>query len=132
MIKWNKIEAGEYVSDSERFRIVKTWDRIYGNHWKLYDNAEPVSCKGIYCENTLLDCKLKAETIANRDEKIAEIITKQVDECKRFGYNNLTENDLATIMNECKKNRISVTRGDLSKAGLTEIDENGMRYAFSP
>lgn len=27
MIKWNKIEAGDYRSDDNRFHIIKTWDQ---------------------------------------------------------------------------------------------------------
>lgn len=63
MIKWKKIEAGEYESEDGRFHILKTWDRIYGNHWQLHDSNESDYYKGLYHENTLLDCKLKAETV---------------------------------------------------------------------
>ena len=69
MINWKRIEAGEYESDDARFHIIKTWDRIYGNHWQLRDKSEPDRCKGIYAEKTLLDCKLKAEAIL-RDNKL--------------------------------------------------------------
>ena len=65
MIKWEKIEAGEYRSSDERFHIVKTWNRIYGNHWQLHDLNEPEYYKGLYHENTLLGCKLKAEALDN-------------------------------------------------------------------
>lgn len=64
MLKWKRIEAGDYRSEDERFHIYKTWDRIYGDHWKLYDSKEPDYYKGIYHEKTLLDCKLKAEAVA--------------------------------------------------------------------
>lgn len=71
MIEWEKIEAGEYKSRDGRFKILKTWDRIYGNHWCLMDtSAGPVGMSGIrtgkyteYSERTLLECKLKAEGI---------------------------------------------------------------------
>lgn len=63
MIKWNKIEAGEYRSDDNRFHIIKTWDRIYGNHWQLHDGNSADYYKGLYQEQTLLDCKLKAEAL---------------------------------------------------------------------
>ena len=41
MIKWKRIEAGEYESEDERFHIEKAWNRIYGNHWELWDREEP-------------------------------------------------------------------------------------------
>ena len=63
MIKWKKIEAGEYMSEDGRFQILKTWDRIYGNHWRLRDINDPNYYMGLYNEKTLLDCKLKAETL---------------------------------------------------------------------
>ncbi len=63
MIKWNKVEAGEYRSDDNRFHIIKTWDRIYGNHWQLNDGNSADYYKGLYQEQTLLDCKLKAEAL---------------------------------------------------------------------
>lgn len=65
MIKWKKIEAGEYLSADERFRILKTWDRIYGDHWVLHDSNEPDYYKGKYDCDTLIGCKLKAEAICN-------------------------------------------------------------------
>ena len=65
MIQWKKIEAGEYVSKDDRFHILKTWNRIYGNHWQLQDRSEPDYYKSIYHEQTLLECKLKAETLSN-------------------------------------------------------------------
>lgn len=65
MIQWKRIEAGEYMSADERFYIIKTWDRIYGNHWELHDKSIPDYYKGLYHEKTLLDCKLKAEAIAD-------------------------------------------------------------------
>lgn len=63
MIKWKRIEAGEYESEDGRFYILKTWDRIYGNHWQLLDKNATDYYKDLYHENTLLDCKLKAESI---------------------------------------------------------------------
>lgn len=63
MIKWKRIEAGEYYSEDGRFHIIKTWDRIYGNHWQLHDKNNPDYYKGLYYERTLLDCKLKAEAL---------------------------------------------------------------------
>lgn len=63
MIKWKKIEAGEYKSEDGRFYIFKTWSRIYGDHWRLLDRNADDYYKCLYYENTLRDCKLKAETL---------------------------------------------------------------------
>lgn len=63
MIKWMKIQAGEYESADSRFYITKTWNRLDGNHWQLQDKNEHDRYKGTYVEKSLLDCKLKAETI---------------------------------------------------------------------
>lgn len=63
MLKWNRIEAGEYRSDDGRFHILKTWDRIYGDHWKLLDGYATDYYKGMYHCETLLECKLKAEVL---------------------------------------------------------------------
>ncbi len=63
MIKWKRIEPGEYESEDGRFYILKSWDRVYGNHWKLLDREEADMYKGTYREKSLLDCKLKAEDL---------------------------------------------------------------------
>ena len=63
MLQWKKIEAGEYVTSDGRFHIIKTWNRIYGNHWQLRDRNEPDYYKGLYMEQSFLDCKLKAEIL---------------------------------------------------------------------
>ena len=63
MIKWKKIEAGDYESDDERFHVLKTWDRIYGDHWILRDRKIDDYYKGLYHENTLINCKLRAEQL---------------------------------------------------------------------
>lgn len=67
MIEWTRIEPGEYESTDQRFHIIKTWDRIYGNHWQLRDRNEADYYKGIYSEMTLMDCKLKAEAILQQE-----------------------------------------------------------------
>lgn len=69
MLKWTKLDAGEYQDTTERFSATKTWDRIYGDHWVLIDakeyyDGDNISYKGKYDERTLLDCKLKAEALA--------------------------------------------------------------------
>lgn len=63
MIKWIKLDSGEYESEDKRFYIIKTYDRLYGNHWQMRDNSEKDYYKGKYIEYTLRDCKLKAEAI---------------------------------------------------------------------
>ena len=65
MIAWKRIDAGEYEIEDGRFHILKTWDRIYGNHWQLQDKNEPDYYKSLYDEQTLLDCKMKAKAIAD-------------------------------------------------------------------
>ena len=69
MLEWRRIEAGEYESKDGRFRISKTWDRIYGDHWKLVDSAEDDRYKGTYDEKSLLECKLKAEIIISEEKR---------------------------------------------------------------
>ena len=69
MIKWIKIEAGEYESEGGRFHIVKTWDRVYGNHWQLSDKNESDYYKGLYHEASLFECKLKAEGILLQEKE---------------------------------------------------------------
>ena len=63
MIAWKRLEAGHYKSEDERFEIMQTYDRIYGDHWVLYDNHEPNRYKGKYDEGTLRECKAKAEVL---------------------------------------------------------------------
>lgn len=58
-MKWIRVEAGEYWSNDNRFNIIKTWDRIYNSHWRLYDR---VSNKDYPCDS-LKECKQKAENI---------------------------------------------------------------------
>lgn len=68
MIKWIRIEAGEYKSEDSRFYIMKTWNRMYGNHWCLHDRKEVDYYKSLYLETSLMDCKLKAEAILSEEE----------------------------------------------------------------
>lgn len=63
MIKWKRIEAGDYVSEDERFHIMKAWNRLYGDYWQLHDKNNPDYHKAFYHERTLRDCKLKAEAL---------------------------------------------------------------------
>ena len=69
MLKWVKKEAGEYESFMGRFHVLKTWDRIYGDHWQLRDRNEEDYYKGLYHQNTLMECKLMAEAILERERK---------------------------------------------------------------
>lgn len=63
MIKWKRIEPGNYESADRRFCICKTWNRIYGDHWKLRDMKDPDRYKGTYIKKTLGDCKQQAEDL---------------------------------------------------------------------
>lgn len=63
MIEWQRKEAGYYESIDNRFLIMKTYDRIYGNHWVLHDKNIDDYYKRQYHEDTLRDCKLKAEAL---------------------------------------------------------------------
>lgn len=62
MIKWKRVEAGEYKSENNRFNITKEYNRMYGgDHWVLRDKENPDINEGTYHEKTLFDCKMKAE-----------------------------------------------------------------------
>ena len=63
MITWKRLDAGEYESENKRFCILKSYDRIFGNHWLLQDRNEPDYHKGEYHECTLRECKAKAEVL---------------------------------------------------------------------
>ena len=63
MILWVKLDAGEYESADKRFYILKTYDRLYGNHWVLHDKNEPDYYKAQYHEYSLKDCKAKAAVL---------------------------------------------------------------------
>ena len=63
-IKWKKLDAGEYESEDERFYILKTYDNLYGNHWKLWDRTKTNNSSFTYCEQTLTECKEQAEWLA--------------------------------------------------------------------
>lgn len=119
MIQWKKIEAGEYISENGRFHILKTWNRVYGNHWQLHDKNEKDYYKGLYNESTFLDCKLKAETIANHDHKLSQIVMAKVNERERMGYDHLQESDVTAILEECERKNILVTKNDLINMGLS-------------
>ena len=41
-ITWIKKDAGEYESSDGRFYILKTYDRIFGNHWVLFDKTSAI------------------------------------------------------------------------------------------
>ena len=63
MINWVKLDAGEYESEDKRFYILRSYDRIYGNHWLLRDRSEEDYYKGLYHENALYQCKVRAESL---------------------------------------------------------------------
>ena len=61
MITWKRLNPGEYISTDSRFYIIQSYDRIYGDYWKLVDTSVSDVYKGTYHEKTLLACKLNAE-----------------------------------------------------------------------
>lgn len=69
MIKWKKLDAGEYESEDGRFYVLKTWNRLYGNHWTIRDRFEEDYYGGLYNEETFLQCKLRAEHIIDQEKK---------------------------------------------------------------
>ena len=71
MIKWIRLSSGEYESQDKRFYIIKTYDRIYKDHWKLMDRNEKDKAKSIWHQNTLLECKMAAEEILLEERKIS-------------------------------------------------------------
>ena len=66
MIKWKRLSAGEYESEDKRFWILQTYDRVYGEHWILHDNTISDYYKRQYHENTLKECKAKAEVLTSK------------------------------------------------------------------
>ena len=67
MIEWVRNEAGVYEDVNGRFTVMKTYDRVYGNHWQLHDRNESNYYKGLYDEASFRDCKLREEAILNRE-----------------------------------------------------------------
>lgn len=63
MIEWIKLDTGEYESKDGRFHALRSYDRIYGNHWELHDRTESDYYKGLYHEETLRMYKAMAETL---------------------------------------------------------------------
>lgn len=69
-LKWKRIEAGNYESEDGRFSILKTWDRLYGNHWSLRDsNVEDYYKSKTACDS-LAHAKYVAELTVNREKGI--------------------------------------------------------------
>ena len=67
MIKWVRAEAGEYTSTDGRFQVRKTWNRLYGNHWALYDKEYKKDQRPrgpAYNAKTLKACQHMAELYA--------------------------------------------------------------------
>ena len=63
MPEWKKLDAGEYESTDGRFYILKTYDRIFGNHWCLFDHSIKDYYRSQYHEASLKDSKAKAEAL---------------------------------------------------------------------
>lgn len=71
-INWKKLDAGEYESTDGRFYIIKTWDRLYGNHWQLSDRNEKDYYKGLTACDSLKHAKHVAELTINYEHGIYE------------------------------------------------------------
>lgn len=65
MIKWVRIEAGDYESSDERFHIINGWDRINYIHWVLYDR----NTNKEYVGNSLKHCKQIAVDIVFGEQR---------------------------------------------------------------
>lgn len=68
MIKWKRIEAGDYYSEDERWHIVRGWDRIYGDHWILCDTHGDYY-RDSYDFDSLKQCKYVAENLEREEKK---------------------------------------------------------------
>lgn len=56
-IKWLREGAGSYHSEDGRFDIINVYDRLLGNHWRLWDRRTNQT----YEKDTLKECKWVAE-----------------------------------------------------------------------
>lgn len=56
-IKWLREGAGSYHSEDGRFDIINVYDRLLGNHWRLWDRRTNQT----YEKDTLKECKWIAE-----------------------------------------------------------------------
>lgn len=71
-LEWRRIDAGEYESSGARFYILKTWDRIYGNHWLLQDKNVEDYYKSLTACDSLKHAKHVAELTVNRENGVFE------------------------------------------------------------
>ena len=71
-LEWKKLDAGEYESKDGRFYILKTWDRLYGNHWQLTDNTVKDYYKSHTACDSLKHAKHVAELTINQEQGIFE------------------------------------------------------------
>lgn len=56
-LKWIREEAGSYHSEDGRFDIINVYDRLLGNHWRLWDRRT----NHTYEKDTLKECKWVVE-----------------------------------------------------------------------
>ena len=71
-LEWKKLDAGEYESRDGRFYILKTWDRLNGDHWQLTDNTVEDYYKSHTACDSLKHAKHVAELTINREQGIFE------------------------------------------------------------
>ena len=50
-------------------------------------------------------------------KELKEIVLKKCDERERAGYKHLTDSDIMTILEECERKNIHVTRKELEELG---------------
>ena len=72
VLEWKRVEAGEYDSADRRFNVCKTWDRLYGNHWRLTDHNIKDYYKAQTACESLKHAKHVAETRVQQEKGILQ------------------------------------------------------------
>lgn len=72
LLRWKRLEAGEYDSTDGRFNICKTWDRLYGNHWRLTDHNIKDYYKAQTACESLKHAKHVAETRVRQEKGLLQ------------------------------------------------------------
>jgi len=80
VLEWKRVEAGEYDSADGRFNICKTWDRLYGNHWRLTDHNIKDYYKAQTACESLKHAKHIAETRVQKEKGLLPKTTFKLTE----------------------------------------------------